>query len=91
MLLDRLFHHTVECFKNGCQYSALARAGVMPAVAVRLMRRRDVRTTLQTYTHVEMEQTREALCGLDYGGIKKWRRGELNPRPGFRIGWRLHG
>ena len=71
--------------------SALARAGVMPAVAARLMRHRDVRTTLQTYTHVEMEQTREALCRLDYGEIKKWRRGESNPRPGFRIGWRLHG
>jgi len=70
--------------------SALARAGVMPAVAARLMRHRDVRTTLQTYTHVEMEQTREALCRLDYGETEEWRRGELNPRPGFRIGWRLH-
>jgi len=71
--------------------TALTRAGVLPAVAARLMRHRDVRTTLQTYTHVEMEQAKEALCRLGYGGIEEWRRGESNPRPGFGFRRRLRG
>jgi len=30
MLLDRLFYYTVECFKNGCQYSI--GMGIIPAL-----------------------------------------------------------
>ena len=43
----------------------LARQGVHPATMQRLMRHADARTTMQIYTHVSMEQEREAISALD--------------------------
>lgn len=43
----------------------LARQGVHPATMQRLMRHADARTTMQIYTHVSMEQEREAVNILD--------------------------
>lgn len=45
--------------------SMLARAGVHPATMQRLARHADARTTLRIYTHVQMEQEREAVDAME--------------------------
>jgi hypothetical protein len=45
----------------------LARGGVMPTVARKLMRHSDIRLTMNTYTHLELADAAGAVAGL--GGV----------------------
>ena len=42
----------------------LARGGVTPAVAQKLMCHSDIRLTMNTYTHLELADTAGAVAGL---------------------------
>jgi len=42
----------------------LARNGVMPATAQRLMRHSDIRLTMNTYTHLDLADTAGAVAAL---------------------------
>lgn len=42
----------------------LARGGVSPTVAQKFMRHRDVRLTMNMYTHLELADTAGAVAGL---------------------------
>ena len=42
----------------------LARNGVLPGVAQRLMRHSDIRLTMNTYTHLDLADTAGAVAAL---------------------------
>ena len=82
--VDRLGRHARFHSLRHTTATLLGRAGVPPQVARVILRHSDIRTTLDTYTHLQVIDPKRAIEGLDLGepgrqiGSTKQRHGETS-------------